>query len=278
MYFAHVVFSYLVMIAGFGCLFSRFLPHTQWTHAWFGKLYFIAMLWAMGTSLLIHNSGLPAAVLISFVWVLAGMTIGWPLIALHQRQMQAKATKAVFERIQISGQFPKSEEIDRLVAIEKGKIAAAKSFKERMLSYKAAHGALMVVSWINIIGRVFVTPLGKDFTCYTATYYKQIDTKHFAGANVELTPLPTHDPNFAKLPWVRFLCILSYPRQKSNSNPRLQAKTGLVGWGILLSVVPIIGCYLIGSIWACVSIRRNASSRAAEPVAAEEKPKLDATA
>lgn len=33
-----------------------------------------------GTSLIIHNSGLPAATLISFIWVLGGMCVAWILV------------------------------------------------------------------------------------------------------------------------------------------------------------------------------------------------------
>jgi len=35
------------------------------------------MLWAMGSSLLIHNEGLPLAVLVSFLWTMLGLTLGW---------------------------------------------------------------------------------------------------------------------------------------------------------------------------------------------------------
>ena len=46
----------------------------------------------------LHNlfsAGLPAGVLISFVWVLAGLTIGWLAIAIHQYNLQNAAVKAV---------------------------------------------------------------------------------------------------------------------------------------------------------------------------------------
>jgi len=50
----------------------------------FGRVYILAMLWSTATSLLVHNTGLPAGVLISFVWVMGGLTIGWILINIHQ--------------------------------------------------------------------------------------------------------------------------------------------------------------------------------------------------
>jgi hypothetical protein len=140
MYFAHITFCYLVMIAGFGCLFSRFVPHTQWTHVWFGRLYIMAMFWAMGTSMLIHNSGLPAAVLISFVWVGAGITIGWPIINFHQMYMQKAAARNVAEQIKLSGNMVSPDELNNLINAEKGRIAANKTWVQRVFSLKAAHG------------------------------------------------------------------------------------------------------------------------------------------
>ena len=41
------------------------------------------------------SPGLPAGVLISFVWVLAGLTIGWLAIGIHQYTLTNAAVKAV---------------------------------------------------------------------------------------------------------------------------------------------------------------------------------------
>ena len=43
----------------------------------------------------LFSAGLPAGVLISFVWVLAGLTIGWLAIGIHQYNLQNAAVKAV---------------------------------------------------------------------------------------------------------------------------------------------------------------------------------------
>lgn len=76
-YFAHVTFAYLVFLTGIAAFVSRCVPVMKWTHAWFGRAYIIFMLWATATSLIIHNSGLPASTLISFIWALGGLTISW---------------------------------------------------------------------------------------------------------------------------------------------------------------------------------------------------------
>ena len=41
------------------------------------------------------SPGLPAGVLISFVWVVAGLTIGWLAIGIHQYNLTNAAVKAV---------------------------------------------------------------------------------------------------------------------------------------------------------------------------------------
>ena len=52
-----VFFSDLVGICGLMCIITRMVPQIKWMHKWFGKGYIITMLWASGTSLLIHNTG-----------------------------------------------------------------------------------------------------------------------------------------------------------------------------------------------------------------------------
>ena len=51
-----VFFSDLVRICGLMCIITRLVPQIKWMHKWFGKGYIIAMLWADGTSLVIHNT------------------------------------------------------------------------------------------------------------------------------------------------------------------------------------------------------------------------------
>ncbi|KAI8903265.1 hypothetical protein EDD86DRAFT_214965 [Gorgonomyces haynaldii] len=83
----------------------------------------------------------------------------------------------------------------------KGQITAAKSFRERLLSLKTLHGLSMLVSRINIVGRIFVTPLRSDFECLTYPVYKQVDSTEFKGLNQPLTQVPVHNPNYNKQPW-----------------------------------------------------------------------------
>lgn len=173
-YFVHVTLAYLATFSGLGALLTR-IWLTRF-HSSFGKLYIVCMLWCMGTSLLIHNTGLPVAVLVSFVWVLGGITVGWLGIHIH---------------IKTGYQF---------------------------WWLKLVHGAMMFMSWSNILGRLFSSDQSGDFSCYSYHVYKPIDSYKFQGLNRPWVFVPENDPNFGKLPW---------------------ATTGLALWGALLSIGPL---------------------------------------
>ena len=64
-WYVHVMFAFLVILSGVACLTTRVVM--KWAHPYFGRAYIICMLWCMGTSLVIHNTGLPFAVLLSFI-------------------------------------------------------------------------------------------------------------------------------------------------------------------------------------------------------------------
>ena len=55
-YEAHVAFAYITGLSGIACLLSRLHPRLAVAHAACGRVYILAMLWAMATSLLIHSA------------------------------------------------------------------------------------------------------------------------------------------------------------------------------------------------------------------------------
>lgn len=59
----------------------------------------------------------------------------------------------------------------------------------------------MFVSWINIAGRIFVTPPVQDFTCYTYPAYKPISNDHYTYNGVPFELVENVDPKYNRLPW-----------------------------------------------------------------------------
>jgi hypothetical protein len=170
------------------------------------------MLWGTATSLLIHNTGLPIGVLYSFANVLVGMSVAWLAITLHQ-----ELKKRGYLRV-------KSAE---------GKSRLRVVF-DRMFTLKALHGALMFVSWINIAGRVFVTPLSGDFECYTQPAFKTMpSTHHLTDSFVPGAYIPTEDPKYSRLPWA----------YKEDS------------WLAMMLLVPFFISLVVGSVYVLLTVK-----------------------
>jgi hypothetical protein len=190
----------------------------MWLHAHFGRAYIILMMWLMATSLVLHNTGLPIAVLISFVCVLGGITLGWICIKWHQAHMESVVFGELRGKIFSEHAFYEARK----------RIASMKSWSERLFSAKAAHGMLMFVSFINILGRLGSSDQSGDFVCYTYPIYKQLDSVKFNGANKTLTYVPVHDPNYDKLPWA----------------------SSDAYWGLELSLGPLAAAFAIGAAFS----------------------------
>lgn len=155
-------------LTGLACFITRAVPRLHAAHAWLGRFFIVTLLWCTATSLLIHNTGLPVAVLVSFLWVMGGVTIGWALINIHQARMGRAAAAAAGASLKAEGlSAAPGGDLAALLAAERAAIAGGKSWSQRLLSLKAAHGAIMFVAWINVVGRIFATPGLAEFTCYT---------------------------------------------------------------------------------------------------------------
>jgi hypothetical protein len=186
----------LVGISGVACFVTRLFQKLKWLHQWFGRVYFISMLWCCASSLLIHNTGLPIANILQFAVALGGLCIGWILIVFHKSWMEHQAcillqekgidsTKSLLEQIQATKQS----------------IANQKSFTSRMVSYKAFHGIVMAISWANLAPRLFASNQSGNFSCYTYPVYKPINTPRYSFANQNLTIVPENSPSYPKVPW-----------------------------------------------------------------------------
>jgi hypothetical protein len=226
------------MISGILGFITRLVPKLKWTHIYVGRLYIVSMLWATATSLLIHNTGLPLGVLISFIWVLSGLVIGWVVINFHQVILYKKAVAHVESKLAAGTKVG----LAAMIQEAKDSIQARKTFYERLFSLKTLHGVLMFTSWINIAGRVFVTPINYDFECFTYPAYKPINTSENQGLNQPLKLVPEADPAYNRLPW-------------ANSEAR---------WGVMLSVGPMAAAFIFGAIYAWIISKRLKTSVNAE--------------
>jgi hypothetical protein len=223
-YFIHLTFAYLVVLSGLACFAARLYPPLRSWHALFGRSYIVCMLWCMATSLLVHNTGLPVAVLVCFLFVLLGLTLGWACIKLHQQFME----RAVMERVQAKIKSDESITLSDQMHTARIEILETRTTTERILSYKAAHGALMFTSWFNVAGRLFGSNQSGDFTCHTYPVYKQLDSPRFKGANASLTYVPIEDPAYGQMPWA----------------------FSLVGWSLCLGLLPLVVAFGFGWLYA----------------------------
>eukprot|EP00727_Mastigamoeba_balamuthi_P008713 m51a1_g4464 hypothetical protein (239) ;mRNA; f:204652-205845 len=204
MWYVHIVLSYVVFLSGIACFATRTAPCLLPWHRWAGRSYVCGMLWLTASALVIHNTGLPPATLVSFLWVLGGCTLGWACICVAAERFEAEALRRLSKGDVGAG-------VQRALQRHRRELAASRTLAQRVLSLKAVHGALMFASWFNIAGRIFASKQAPgSFTCYTFPFYKNITLEE---GEVSLTPVPDHNPNFNALPW---------------------AHTGLAGWGAAL--------------------------------------------
>ena len=91
----HIIFAYLVLVTGFLALLSRVIPKLTPYHTMFGRWFILFMLWCMASSLLIYTAGLPFPIIISFVYLLVSMTIGWNAIKVHASRLKQQISKSI---------------------------------------------------------------------------------------------------------------------------------------------------------------------------------------
>ncbi|KAI8814335.1 hypothetical protein BJ742DRAFT_332458 [Cladochytrium replicatum] len=214
-WYAHIAMAYLVFLTGVLSFITRLHPRLYSLHFWMGRSYIVSMMWAMGSSLVIYTTGLPIGVCFSFIWCLLGLTVAYYAVSFHQKRYFRK-----FSLIKIPAPGTTSS-IRRKFAI----------VVNRMFSFKALHGCAMFVSWINIAGRIFVTPVEPNFECYTYPAFKNVPSRHFNASSIDpmkITLVPQDDPNYSKMPW-------AYGEER---------------WAALLSVVPLVIAFVFGMIYA----------------------------
>jgi len=224
---------------------TRTSDKLTYLHPWFGRAYILSMFWSTATSLLIHNTGLPLATLISFAAVIGGLTIGWIVILAYKQKMNSNATQLVQQKLVEGTKEGKTLDPNRidLKAMHEAAMTElndAKTFWQRMISLKTLHGVLFFVSWFQIAGRMFASNQSGDFTCYTYPVYKPIDTAEgdygtTDDNNDTIVMVPENDPNWDHLPW----------------------SNGVVAWCMALIFGSAAIALLVGAVWTYILVRQQ---------------------
>lgn len=192
MYPLHIIFAYLVGLTGLLALISRVVPKMTPYHATFGRFYIICMLWCMASSLLIYNTGLPFPIIVSFIYLLVTITIGWNVIKLHSSRITSLVTEKVNEKLNtllFRGSHSIQIDINKISQEEKNSIQLSSTFFQRMFSLRMLHGILMTFSWSQIVGRTFVTNPFKSFHgCWTYPAYKSLEMNDIQAVDGVSTP------------------------------------------------------------------------------------------
>jgi hypothetical protein len=285
-YHIHIVLNYIIFLSGFACLVTRLIPTTTCRiiadgkynlHSWFGRLYILSMLWSTSVSLLINNEGLPLAVLVSFVAVMGGLTIGWILIIIHKQNINTKATQIVQNKlinmnsniIKNGGDGGAGNENNKDNNTNKNKnnseiinlnkmmndatmeIVNSKTFAQRLFSLKAAHGILFFISWMQIAGRIFNGGDG-EFSCRSYPVYKPIDAPHIPDEAVFDVNANNENENKHNKPKQLKLIPIHDPRWDE-----LPWSGGPVTWALLIILASAIVAIVGAIIFSCFFLWRS---------------------
>ena len=235
-YFIHIVFNYFIFLSGIACLVTRIWTRFIALHKWFGRIYILSMLWSTTTSLLINNTGLPLATLISFGAVMGGLTLGWIAILIYKIGVDKKVMEETQKRLTTKSKTNDTDDeinLQQLMDESKTHVLRSMTWKERFISFKTVHGIMFFISWFQITGRIFASDQSGNFDCYTYPVYKPIPTTEGDFSDT-ITFVPTHDPNWDELPW---------------------AKNGPVAWCMSLIFGSMIFALFVGAVWTYFDVR-----------------------
>ena len=100
MFTVHMICTWTTFLSGLFAIISRLFVHCFFTkdtmntvHKIAGRTYIMGLLWTSATASLIRNEGLPFGTIISFAWVLGGVTFGWLSILLVNKDQSTANLK-----------------------------------------------------------------------------------------------------------------------------------------------------------------------------------------
>jgi hypothetical protein len=201
MYTIHMVFTLLLTFIGAACLITR--VWARHLHPWFGRGYIALMTLSLSTAMLINNTGLPIAVLISFAVVVAGMLFGWLAVLLWKKGASQILDETWDQKMEEARRDNKIEaqQVRRRV---QGAYIINLSANAGLNKWKCLHGALMFISWFNIAMRTWTMRLdpSRKGDCFTYPFYKPVACYAPGCVNNTWVSVPLDDPNYPTMPWV----------------------------------------------------------------------------
>jgi hypothetical protein len=180
------------------------------------------MILLMATGLVINNTGLPAAVLLSLCWVVGGMVAGWFAIVVYQMNMWNEGIASAQEQVHNN---PRLDEqwLFKLIESCKREIVQGRTWIQECCTFKFLHSLCMIWSLCNIAGRLQFSPPYEEYKCHTYPMLKKVvDGKQC---------VQIHDPNSSDYPWVQY---------------------GMLGWLCFTVAAPLaLAGVLFLTAWAC---------------------------
>ena len=169
-----MAFAYTTVASGLLAMLSRVIKPMIKYHSILGRIYLVCMLWCMASSLLIHNYGLPFFVIISFIYLIVSITIGYLCIWAHSLYFNEEINNKIQEKIneKLMEKSPEPVDLGKLKGEVMGQLDENKSFKDRFFSLKYLHGILMSFSWYQMAGRLVVTNPSDWGHCKSYPAYK----------------------------------------------------------------------------------------------------------
>ena len=199
---------------GLGAVLSRVIPVLKPYHKAFGRWYLIFMLWCMASSLLIYTVGLPMPILVSFVYLLISISLGWNAIFVHTARLSEKVRAGVNERLlkimQNKNSVVDDINVHKLEKQETDNILMKETYSERVLSWRMLHGVAMTFSWCQMVGRTFVTnPFTSFKGCWTYPAYKSMDGSVVAVDSLSDPPFPMPNGTFIAMITIPTVLIIT---------------------------------------------------------------------
>ena len=205
-YKLHLLCCYISIVSGLLSVLTRLTISLNQYHRFMGAIYVIAMSGVVYTSVFIHSFGLPLVSIAQYSISILAIIIGNVLIRKWEMNLNVQATEMVQQDIQNKG-YPDGRTLTGLIKQKRISLLRNSTIMAKLTSYKSIHGWLFVLSWVNLLPKLFMQ---SEFTCSTYSVFKPHylaslkDKSSFESGqfkNYNLTLVSEGDPDYSNKPW-----------------------------------------------------------------------------